>query len=87
MVHLPVSKESLMNNLFPEKMSELNRKKIQDEMAAIRLEEEAEKGRPKWLDKNLATLGDWMVDRGEKLRKRRAASKNGSSKLIQNAAR
>jgi hypothetical protein len=84
-----------MNNLFPEKMSELNRKKIQDEMAAIRLEEKAEKGQPKWpvpqvsavLDKNLISLGDWMVDRGEKLRKRRAASKNGSTNLLQNAAR
>ena len=77
-----------MNNLFPEKISELNRKKVQDEMAAIRLEEEAASGQPKWLDKNLATLGNWMVDRGEKLRKRSAASMERSSNdLLQGAAR
>ena len=77
-----------MNNLFPEKISELNRKKVQDEMAAIRLEEEAASSQPKWLDKNLATLGNWMVERGEKLRKRHAASmEKGSNDLLQDAAR
>ena len=75
-----------MNNLFPEKLSELNRKKIRDEMAAIRLEEEAANGQPKWLDKNLVSLGEWMVDRGEKLQKRRAASENGSTNLLQDTA-
>ena len=85
-----------MNNLFPEKLSELNRKRVQDEIAAIRLAEEAEKGRQKRpvpqvstvLDKNLAMLGNWMVERGEKLRKRHAASmEKGSNDLLQDAAR
>jgi len=76
-----------MYNLFLEKVAELNRKKIEEEMAAIRLEEKAAKGQEKWLDKNLATLGDWMVAGGEKLRKRRAASENGSTNLLRGAAR
>ncbi|MBI5839648.1 MAG: hypothetical protein HZB19_06060 [Chloroflexi bacterium] len=60
-----------MDNLYPEKLSELQRRKIQEEMDAIRLEEEAAKGQSKWLDKNLAALGSWMIKRGEKLRDRR----------------
>ncbi len=85
-----------MNNLFTEKMSELNRKKVRDEIAAIRLEEEAGRGQQKWplpqvsavLDKNLSTLGNWMVARGEKLRKRHAASlEKGSTDMLQGAAR
>ena len=76
-----------MDNLFPEKMVELNRKKVRDEIAAIRLEEEAAKGQQKWMDKNLATLGDLMVAGGEKLRKRRAASENRAGNLLQDAAR
>jgi hypothetical protein len=76
-----------MQNSFPEKMTELNRKKVQDEMAAIRLEEKALNGQPKWIDKNLAILGDWMVARGEKLRKHHtAAMEKGSRDLLQDAA-
>lgn len=76
-----------MDNLFVEKIAELNRQKIEEEMAAIRLEEKAAKGQEKWLDKNLATLGDLMVAGGEKLRKRRAVSENNSTKLLRSAAR
>jgi len=55
-------------NTFPEVESELNRKKIMAEMDAIRLEEEALKGKT-LLDKSLARLGKWMISSGEKLRK------------------
>jgi hypothetical protein len=76
-----------MNSLYPEKMIELNRKKAQAEIAAIRLGEEAANGEPKWIDKNVATLGQWMVDKGEKLRKRSAASvEKGSNSLAQGSA-
>jgi hypothetical protein len=56
-------------NTFPEIESELNRKRIMAEMDAIRLEEEATKGKT-LLDKNLALLGRWMIAGGEKLRNR-----------------
>jgi hypothetical protein len=54
---------------FPEIESELNRKRIIQELESIRLEDEALKGRT-LLDKNLARLGKWMIANGEKLRKR-----------------
>jgi hypothetical protein len=54
---------------FPEIESELNRKRIIAEVDAIRLEEEAVKGKT-LLDKSLAQLGKWMIAGGEKLRKR-----------------
>ena len=53
---------------FPEIESELNRKRIKAEMDAIRLEEEATRGKT-LLDKSLALLGKWMISSGEKLRK------------------
>jgi hypothetical protein len=53
---------------FPEVESELNRKRIMAEVAAIRLEEEAVKGKT-LLDKSLAQLGRWMIASGEKLRR------------------
>jgi hypothetical protein len=53
---------------FPEIESELNRKRILAEMDAIRLEEEAVKGKT-LLDKSLSQLGKWMIAGGEKLRK------------------
>lgn len=58
---------------FPEIESELNRKRIKAEMDAIRLEEEAVKGKT-LLDKSLARLGRWMIASGEKLRKRHHSS-------------
>jgi len=76
-----------MNNLFPEKLSELNRRKIHDDVAAIRLEEEATQGQSKWVDKSLSALGNWMVVRGEKLRKRRAESMRSSVDLLQDRGR
>ena len=53
---------------FPEIESELNRKRILAEVDAIRLEEEAVRGKT-LLDKSLAQLGKWMIAGGEKLRK------------------
>ena len=52
--------------ILSERMSELKRKSIQEELDAIHLEEEAVKGKT-LLDKNLALIGTWMVSRGEKL--------------------
>jgi hypothetical protein len=68
-------------NTFPEIESELNRKKIMAEMDAIRLEEEATKGKT-LLDKNLALLGRLMIVGGEKLRSRyHSAQETNATKL------
>lgn len=74
-----------MNNLSPETISEMNRRRIKEEMDAIRLEEEAIKGR-NLLSKNLAALGEWMVARGEKLRKRHSAKQTNYSELTKKVA-
>jgi hypothetical protein len=68
---------------FPEIESELRRKEIMEEMEAIRLEEEAVKGRT-LLDKNLELLGLWMVSAGEKLRRRYHSSQESSSVKLAN---
>jgi hypothetical protein len=71
---------------FPEIESELNRKRIIEEMDAIRLEEEAIKGKT-LLDKSLAHLGKWMVAAGEKLRNRQQSSQETrSAKLVNKVA-
>jgi hypothetical protein len=70
---------------FPEIESELNRKRIKAEMDAIRLEEEAVKGKT-LLDKNLALLGKWMVSSGEKLRKRHHSSQEAPATKLANKA-
>ena len=68
-------------NMFPEVESELNRKRIMAEMEAIRLEEEATKGKT-LLDKNLALLGRLMIVGGEKLRSRyHSAQETSATKL------
>jgi len=73
-------------NMFPEFESDLHRQRIKDEIDAIRLEEEAVKGKT-LLDKNLALLGNVMVSIGEKLRRRYHSSREASStKLINKAA-
>lgn len=73
-------------NMFPEIESDLHRQRIKDEIDAIRLEEEAIKGKT-LLDKNLALLGNLMVSVGEKLRRRTHSSREASSaKLINKAA-
>ena len=74
-----------MNNLSPEMISEINRRRIKEEIDAIRLEEEAIQGR-NLLSKNLATLGEWMVARGEKLRKRHSAQQTNYSELTKKVA-
>jgi hypothetical protein len=69
-------------NTFPEVESELNRKRIIAEVDALRLEEEAVKGKT-LLDKNLALLGNLMVSAGEKLRRRYRSSQEANSvKLV-----
>ncbi len=74
-----------MNNLPPEMISEINRRRIKEEMDAIRLEEEALKGR-NLLSKKLVALGEWMVARGEKLRKRHSAMQTDYSELTRKVA-
>ena len=74
-----------MNNLSPETISEINRRRIKEEIDAIRLEEEAVKGR-NLLSKNLAALGEWMVARGEKLRKRHSAKQTNYSEFTKKVA-
>ena len=74
-----------MNNLSPEMISEMNRRKIKEEMDAIQLEEEALAGR-NLLSKNLAALGEWMVARGEKLRQRHSAKQTNYSELTKKVA-
>jgi hypothetical protein len=71
---------------YPEIESELHRKQIIEEMDAIRLEEEAVKGKT-LLDKNLALLGNLMVSAGEKLRHRYHSSQETISvKLVNKVA-
>jgi hypothetical protein len=71
---------------YPEIESELHRKQIIEEMDAIRLEEEAVKGKT-LLDKNLALLGNLMVSAGEKLRRRYHSSQETISvKLVNKVA-
>jgi hypothetical protein len=68
--------------MYPEIQSEINRKRIIEEMDTIRLEEEAVKGNT-LLDKGLALLGKWMVSSGEKLRNRQHSSQEErSAKLV-----
>ena len=64
-------------NTYPEIESELHRKQIVEEMDAIRLEEEAVKGKT-LLDRSLALLGKLMISGGEKLRKRHHAPQETS---------
>ena len=70
-------------NTYPEIESELHRKQIVEEMDAIRLEEEAVKGKT-LLDKNLALLGNLMVSVGEKLRSRYHSSQEANTKKLVN---
>jgi len=70
-------------NTFPEVESELNRKKIMAEMDAIRLEEEAVKGKT-LLNKSLAQLGKWMIASGEKLRKQYHPSQESPAAKLAN---
>ena len=72
-------------NTFPEVASELNRKRIMAEMDAIRLEEEATKGKT-LLDKNLALLGRLMIAGGEKLRNRNRSSQEARTVKLANKA-
>jgi hypothetical protein len=68
---------------YPEIESELHRKQIIEEMDAIRLEEEAVKGKT-LLDKSLALLGNLMVSAGEKLRHRYHSSQEAISVKLEN---
>ena len=71
---------------FPEIESELNRKRIVEEMESIRLEEEVLQGRT-LLNQGLALLGNLMVSVGEKLRSRyHSSQESGSAKLVNKAA-
>ncbi len=76
-----------MDNLFSEIDAELRRKQIMEERDAIRLEEEATKGKHP-LSKNLVSLGEWMIAVGERLRKQHSYSraKTRSAGLINRTA-
>lgn len=54
-------------------------------MTAIRLEEEAVKGKS-LLGKKLAALGEWMIVRGEKLQKRHSARQVNYSEMTKKIA-
>jgi hypothetical protein len=67
---------------YSEIESEYHRKSIIQEMDAIRLEEEAVKGRT-LLDKSLALLGNLMISAGEKLsRRHHSMQEERSVKLV-----
>ena len=72
-------------NMFPEIGPELHRQRIKEEIDAIRLEEEATKGKT-LLDKNLAFLGNLMISVGEKLRRRYHSSQEARSVKLTNKA-
>lgn len=74
-----------MENLISEITAKLKQQQIRQEMDVIRLEEEAGQGK-NLLSKSLAALGEWMVIRGEKLRKRHSAMQSGSVELIKKVA-
>ncbi|MBC7876068.1 MAG: hypothetical protein H7Y59_02765 [Anaerolineales bacterium] len=74
-----------MNNLSPETIYEIQSQRVKEEMDAIRLQEEAIKGK-NLLSKNLAALGEWMVARGEKLRKLHSTRQSNYSELTKKVA-
>ncbi|HET9909474.1 MAG TPA: hypothetical protein VFQ23_22700 [Anaerolineales bacterium] len=61
-----------MDNMFPDRLEDLNRQKIDKDRAFI-LKEEMLKSRS-GLNTFLNGLGSWMVSTGEDLRKKNAAS-------------
>ena len=69
----------------PEMQSELRRQGIIEDVAAIRLEEEAIKGNT-LPQRVLAGLGEWMVARGEKLREKHSMKQMDYSELGKKAA-
>ena len=76
-----------MNNNFPELMSELNRKRIIDEMTAIRLENEVNIDST-WLSHILLLIGDWLIASGEMLHRQNASSSPDTNQvqLLNNVA-
>ena len=55
-----------MSYFAPEKQAEMNRQRILEEVEEINLQNEATRGK-NIMSKILASLGVWMVARGEKL--------------------
>ena len=56
-----------------ERQIEEHQRQIRQEMAALRLQKEAMRVRPRqpsWFDRSMLALGNWMVATGESLRKR-----------------
>jgi hypothetical protein len=74
-----------MTYFNPEKQAELNRQRILEEVEEIHLETEAVQGK-NVVRKALATLGVWMVARGETLRRKNAAPQVHYSRLNKRAA-
>ena len=74
-----------MSFLPPEMQAELRRQRILEEVAAIRLEEEAINGKT-LPQRVLAALGEWMVARGEKLREKHSMKQMDYSELGKKAA-
>lgn len=69
-----------MTYLDPEKLAELNHQRIFMEIEEIRLQDEALRGK-NTLSKVLASLGVWMVARGEKLRQKNSTPQVHYSEL------
>jgi hypothetical protein len=63
--------------MYPEHLYDLNRKKIERDRAFI-LKEELMKSRPRFTY-FLNLLGSWMINAGEKLRKRYSFSKKANT--------
>ena len=61
-----------MSYFDPEIQSDLNRQRINEEMQIIHLQHKATRGK-NILSRSLASLGAWMVARGEMLRRKNAA--------------
>jgi len=76
-----------VDTLFSEINAEMRHQRIMEEMNAIRLEEEATKGKHP-LSNNLVSLGEWLIALGERLRKQPSSSgtKARSAGMIHKAA-
>lgn len=61
-----------MTYFDPETQPELNRQRIKEELRTIHLQNRATRGK-NLLSRALASLGAWMVARGENLRRKNSA--------------
>lgn len=65
-------------------LSELNRQRVQEEMAAIHREKKATKGKT-LSSRFMVGLGNWMVERGKKLQAQNAAIQSNNINIGKDA--